>query len=371
MISEKGELMENLIKRLNSPDEGERVYAVQDIAETNDSGLAILLLNRLPTENSPMVRDAILFALKQMPCREIYGLLFELLRSSDAWIRNAVVAIFGTQGDTAAEFLANHRENADRELKKLISDALFLIGTPNVLPLIRMYLDDSAMNVKITAVEYLGRLEDKESLNPMIRMLEKETEPMLRIALLETMSAIGTEADILQILSVLGMEKGFAGLDPLYIPEIIRLSAKSGNEKCIIQTIGNITDTKIYADDIIRAIGTARRRFDNILKHEILAQTVFEIAKDKEADENVRDAAAALLLGEINGISDNDRLCDLGAELAEHKSLMYSGIRLMAFSGKERGRQKIKEILTKTGDGEIRSLCEELLDEETTSAHGG
>lgn len=347
--------MKDLIKRLSGDNEGDRIYAVQDIMEANDPGQVILLLNRLPTEKSPMVRDAVLFALKQMPCREIYGMLFELLRSPDAWIRNAAVTIFGSEGQEAVEFLSSHIHGSDREIRKLISDALFLIGTPEVLPVIRAALKDSAVNVKITAVEYLGRLDDKDSATDLMRLFQTETEPMLRMAILDALSLIGSENDIIRLLSAIGADKNMSDIDPLYIPAAIRLSAKSGKPGVMCRIIESV-DTAVYADDIVRAVGGTK----DILTSEPVVEKIFEIVENKDIDDNTRNAAVEILLS--NNIN-KDRLSELGKILIEEEKMRYVGIRIIAFSKTSEGMEKIREILSNTKDEEIRELCEELLDE--------
>jgi HEAT repeat protein len=151
--------MENLIKALNSEDEVERIYAAQDIAESEKPELAEFLLKRLSLEESQAVKDAIIFALGNLSCSRIYPMIFRLFRSPDAYLRNAAIGIFGSEGKNAVSFLASHLNHSDREVRKLILDALFATGVPDAARAIRKCLYDSSLNVRITAAEYLGRMD--------------------------------------------------------------------------------------------------------------------------------------------------------------------------------------------------------------------
>ncbi len=191
--------MYELVKALNSFEEAERIYAAQDIAETKHPDMAVYLLNRLPLEESHAVRDAIVFALKNLPCSEIYDMLFKFFRSPDAYLRNAAISIFGSEGDKAIDFLTSHINHADGEVRKLILDALFASGVPGAIQAIRQAMNDPSVNVQITAVEYLGRLEDRDSVNKIIELFQEKAEPMLRIAILEFLYMVGSGTDIMKI----------------------------------------------------------------------------------------------------------------------------------------------------------------------------
>ncbi|MCP4350926.1 MAG: HEAT repeat domain-containing protein [Desulfobacterales bacterium] len=79
--------------------------------------------------------------------------------------------------------------------------------------------DDPSMNVQITAVEYLGRLEDRQSVDNLLNLFRDETEPMLRIAILEAISLIECrKTDIEEFVSILAPYGDFALADPLYYP---------------------------------------------------------------------------------------------------------------------------------------------------------
>jgi HEAT repeat protein len=286
--------VEKFIKELNNPDEVRRIYAAQDIAETGNSELSLHLLNKLPAEESQAVRDALVFALRTLPCSGIYENIFKLFRSPDAYLRNAAIDIFGSEGHAAIPFLTSHLNHADREVRKLILDALFSIGAPDAIQAIRSALRDPSVNVRITAVEYLGRLEDKESAKEMVNLLQEETEPMLKIGILESLSLIADREDILNVFSILIPNLDFSRADSLYLPCMIRLSGKIGDPEIIAGLGESIPNLEMYAEDILHAIEQAAAQFKDTQKTGRILNLINRIIKES------RDSAIHALCEELN-----------------------------------------------------------------------
>ena len=221
--------MKPLLEALSSADESKRIYAVQDIGDTGDPEMVPHLIRQLRVDPTRVVKDAIVFQLKQMDCSKDYPLLFTLFVSPDAYFRNAAVDIFGAGGDNAVGFLTAHLDHSDREVRKLILDALFCVGTPEAILAIRAGLYDTAVNVKITAVEYLGRLKDRESVPEMIELLKNDSEPMLITTILESLPFLASESEIKKTLETILPGGDLCRAEPLYIPEILRLAARAAD----------------------------------------------------------------------------------------------------------------------------------------------
>lgn len=327
-----------------------------------DAGLpdaALHLATRLAMEESQLVRDTIVFSLKSMPRAEIFQRLFDLFRSPDAYLRNAAVSILGMDGEEAIAFLTAHLDDADREVRKLILDALSQIGNEDAVLAIRACLHDRAPNVQITAVEYLGRLEDRASIPEMLALFEQESEPMLRTTILESLCLMGDGDSIANILSVLTTQNN--SFDAFYLPQVLALVAKAGALEELYRVIDSVQDTSSYADDIMRAISQSRRRFkDHSDSSRVLAK-VLAIAKDREVREDVRYSAVAHLLGKDRGQLSNEQLHALGCSLMEEEAMIYAGVRLLACCGIRTGREKIRAVMETTRDEDLRSLCLELM----------
>ncbi len=286
--------MEDLINALNSPDEVDRIYAAQDIAETKDSGHVAHLLKRLSVEESQAVSDAIIFALKNLHCSGNYDMLFKLFRSPEPYLRNAAIGIFGSEKGEAVPFLSSHLNHADGEVRKLILDALFATGDPGIVRVIRQSLHDSSVNVRITAAEYLGRMEDHDSVNELIGLFQKESEPMLRIAVLDSLSLIGELPDIIKLFSIIAPDGDFTQTDPLYLPQIIYLAAKTGNAEIICKVVDAISDINVYAEDIIHALDQAERQFKGFCRQADILNRIKKIM-EKTADKELHALCRELI----------------------------------------------------------------------------
>lgn len=276
--------MQDLIDDLNGSDESGRIYAAQDMAETHNPDFAVHLIRRLQIEQSQGVKDAVVFALRTMPCSGIFSQLFDLLRSPDAYLRNAVISIFGDQGENAVNFLKPRLNHKDGEVRKLILDALFATGDPESLDAIRSCLKDDSVNVLITAIEYLGRLEDKQSAGSLIEIFRANDEPMLRIAVLESLFLIGDHAHIRKIFSILAPNNDFGNIDPFYIPQMLRLSACVGDTRLFTELTEKIANINLYSEDILDAIESVSRQNQDFLNHPKISQIIGKIMNNTIKD---------------------------------------------------------------------------------------
>ena len=317
-----------LRKSLASADEGERLYAVEDLCEAGLPESVPYLVASLESENSQVVRDALVFALKKLDCSNAYPTIFDLFRSEDAYLRNAAVSIFGAGGDDAVAFLASRLDEADREVRKLILDALMETGLPDARLAIRAGLHDTAPNVRITAVEYLGRLPDTGSVGEMLALFRTDPEPMLRATIIEAISSIGDISAIKAVVSLLMPEEGAGDLHGIYLPQLMKLVGMAGNEEDAVRVLGSVPDVDVYAEDIITMLGQAKKRLGNP-------------ALGREAQDALHTIVAAPSL---------------------RADLQYGALALLAQSGTAGARKTIEEIMNKADDEDLRSFCRECLD---------
>jgi HEAT repeat protein len=353
--------MDDLIKALAGGDESERLYAVQDMTRLPDaSEVAKQLLDRLPKEPSQVVRNAIVFALKKIDCSDVHEHLFQMFFSHDAFLRNEAVAVFGQGGDNALAFLASSLDHPDREVRKLIMDALFLIGTKDAVLAIRAGLHDPSANVKITAVEYLGRLQDAESTEEMLECFKNDSEPMLRTSILDALTNIGKEETAGNVLSVLAPDGDIRKVDPVYIPQVIELISRTGDMEAIKIMFEAVNIFSEYGEEIVRAAGAAEKRLSGTLAEEGITAQVIAIASDKEARIETRYAAVELLIGHECNALQTDILYDLGVRLLEEKDMIYPAVKLLVLCSSDLSATLIKKLMTETEDEELRLFCEEL-----------
>ncbi|WP_022849675.1 HEAT repeat domain-containing protein [Limisalsivibrio acetivorans] len=219
--------IESIRKSLYHEDETERLYAVEDVISFKAEQLVPDIIDMNLREDSRMVRELIVEGLKLMDISDHYAKVAEYFESSDAFIRNCAIEIFGSKGESAVPFLTSIMDHSDKEVRKLILDCLVATSSKYSIPALRAALNDKAPNVQITAVEYLGKIEDKESLRDIVELFASTNEPMLRISCIETFVFLGGAETVDRVIDILGGRS----VDGFYKPSVFRLVAEKGAEK--------------------------------------------------------------------------------------------------------------------------------------------
>ncbi len=220
---------QELLNGLRNPDEAERIYAVEDVIALKAEELYPSLISHLYNEESRLVRELIVEGLKVLDIYDHFGKIAKYFESTDAYVRNCAIEIFGSKGEEAVAFLTSIMDHENKEVRKLILDSLVATSSKYSIPALRAALRDKAPpNVMLTAVEYLGKIYDEESLQDVMEIFESTQEPMVRSACLETLCIMGNVASVDRVLAVLG--RG-GGMDGFYKPSVIRLVGEKGGSR--------------------------------------------------------------------------------------------------------------------------------------------
>jgi|GEM_PF-4428857 len=212
---------------LLNEDETERLYAVEDIITLRSEELIPELISALVREDSRMVKELMVEGLKLLDTTPHFSSIAKFFESSDAFIRNCAIEIFGSKGEDAVPFLTSIMDHSDKEVRKLILDSLVATGSKYCIPALRAALKDKAPNVQITAVEYLGKINDEESLGDILEIFETSNEPMLRISCLETFTHFARQEVVDTVLDILGG----VNMDSFYKPSVFRMVAECGTRE--------------------------------------------------------------------------------------------------------------------------------------------
>lgn len=354
--------MNDFIKALASPDEAERLYAVQDMAETGSIEYVIPLFDQLRIDESQLVRDAIVAGLKRINCSSISDRIFTLFLSPEAYLRNTAVGLFASQKDQSIGYLATQFDHADREVRKLILDALFEIGSPDAMLAIRAYIYDESLNVKITAVEYLGRLGDKDSVSDMIDLFDRELEPMLLATVLESLGNMSAGPAIKHIIETLAPGGDINQAPSLYLPPLLRLTAKVGDREDVIGVLGSVDNIVLYAEDVMNALDEGGRRFPDLAMNRVIQERIITIIQSTEVQHEIRLQAAEKLasLAEKDA-SMSECGYELGLDLINQPEMMIAGVRLLAASGRPQSTSIIHGVIDCMKDDDLRVLCEDIV----------
>jgi len=178
-------------------------------------------------EESRLVRELIVEGLKVLDVSDYFESIAKYFESTDAYVRNCAIEIFGSKGEDAVAFLTSIMDNEDKEVRKLILDSLVATSSKYSIPALRAALNDKAANVMITAIEYLGKIYDEDSLKDVMDIFSRVDEPMVRSSCLETLSMMGNPDIVDMVINTLGKQ----GVDSFFKPSVIRLVGEKGGHR--------------------------------------------------------------------------------------------------------------------------------------------
>ncbi len=128
---------QELLNGLRNPDEAERIYAVEDVIALKAEELYPSLISHLYNEESRLVRELIVEGLKVLDIYDHFGKIAKYFESTDAYVRNCAIEIFGSKGEEAVAFLTSIMDHENKEVRKLILDSLVATSSKYSIPALR------------------------------------------------------------------------------------------------------------------------------------------------------------------------------------------------------------------------------------------
>jgi HEAT repeat protein len=160
---------DGLLEQLSEPDPVARRWAAHDLADFPEAAQA--LVDRLSIETDRAVQSALLSSLVRTPSLSVVRGVMRLLRSEDAWLRNAVIealALLPLEVAGVVEELLRDQESDVR-----ILTANLLVGLPHAsVPrwLYRLAIEDDHPNVVAAALEGLAECGTEDMLPELSRL---------------------------------------------------------------------------------------------------------------------------------------------------------------------------------------------------------
>lgn len=287
-----------LVGRLGSSDEAERIYAAEDIGYANRAEGVAPLLGRLPKEPSRAVREAIFAALGSIEDGAVIEGAIGLLSSEDPFLRNQAVELLRQRGSRVVSPLSRAFPKADGDERKMMLDVLAGVDGPGASEIYGLALADGDVNVVITAVERLGNA-GKTEFRERVEELAAGGHPMLAGACLETLSQIGNAHSLEVIRSRCGAG-GFVA--DFLLPSYLRVLGAHGNADDIAETAGMLGSRGVHLHaSILEAVTMLRQRHPSAALPESLV---------KPLESLVRNGCAPILrhqaLRLLQGLADHD-----------------------------------------------------------------
>lgn len=289
----------DLIYDLNSNDEKTRAFAAEDIAYDGMVEGISHLVKRLQVDSSHFVREVIVTSLKTMNGPELIENVIPLLRSDDAFIRNAAIEILSARGENAIESIKKLLHDSDKDVRKFALDVLFQLNDFYSAYMIAEALDDSDINNVITAVEYLGKLEATAQCSQIGRVFKNTSNLLLRCTCLEALSIIGDDESIYSVDEVYS---DFNSISVLEQYSYLKLVAGKGTEMHLPLVISLIREKgEVMHKEIINALEGILVRMNN----PILSGEMVNVLEEY-LDSRINDINKYELLVLISEFSNND-----------------------------------------------------------------
>lgn len=261
--------IDELIHDLHNGDEKTRTFAAEDIAFDGVPGGIKALVDRLGLEESRFVREVIVNCLKSFKGREIVEKIIPLLSSEDAFIRNSGIEILSLQGEIATEFMRKLLGDPDKDIRKFALDILFQLKTLHTTELLAEGLNDPDINNQITAVEYLGHMEDTNYTPRVNELFVRSDNILLRCTCLEALAIIGDKESIR---CVNKMYPSYENISILEQYSFLKFVARKGSDIHLRLIISLIAEKgKVMHKEIINAIeGILNRNPRKLLPPDLL-----------------------------------------------------------------------------------------------------
>jgi len=345
-----------LILGLSLPEESERRNAAEEIGESGDPEAAAVLVERLKTEDSRAVKEAILRGLSSIWTANPVNAIIELLKDNDPFVRAEAADMLQRRAGDVIEGLNHLMGSADRDLRKFSVDILrqATIGAPDALYLAA--LKDEDLNVVISTVENIGSRQRIRLIKPVLEIALQSTQAMVVCACLEALALIGTK----ETLDALRAKYPEASDAPgIYLQSFLKLLGHTGGPESIDEICRTIErkGTGVYRAGIDAITNVAVRHnvsqlnsycedtLCGMLKPELEDGLPFHLIRLLGHFTGTSRVALALL----PYIHDPDRLLGLAA------------VESLANSSDAAVENALQALLPTEGDPEIAEEVEELL----------
>ncbi len=192
--------IEEHIATLQAEDETDRCYAAEDLSYIHDPRVVEPLIERLKIDQSRIVKEALIVALERLPIPEVLEPLAKLFDHEDPFVRNGAVGILQKKGALAIPMLLQKLSDPDPDIRKFALDTLTIIELDLANNIYGKALNDEDINIKITAVEYVGT-QRKTQFKPLVEKIFLDSQSsMLTSVCLQALLWIGDETSVKIIL---------------------------------------------------------------------------------------------------------------------------------------------------------------------------
>lgn len=344
--------IDELVRDLTDGDEKTRAFAAEDIIYDGIPGGIELLINRLIVEESRYVREVMVNCLKGTKGRNVVEKIIPLLGSDDAFIRNASIDIMSNQGELATEFMRKLLGDPDKDIRKFALDILFQLKSLNTADLIAEALHDSDINNLITAVEYLGHMEDTSCTHRINELFIRTDNILLRCTCLEALAFIGDEESVRYINKMYPRYEDISFLEQY---SFLKYVARKGSDIHLPMIIALMQEKgQVMHKEIINAIeGILMRNPRKIIPPELFSTLTAYLETDITA---INKYELLVLLGQYQ----NEEIYQLLVEYLENDDTLIcmGAVEGLGFYGRHEALPVLIKLKDTVGDHDLLEMIE-------------
>ncbi|MGM0599830.1 MAG: HEAT repeat domain-containing protein [Candidatus Rifleibacteriota bacterium] len=243
-----------LLEQLQNSDPGQRRKAVRELANFPEDKEVIQALCQALGDPNKGVQNITIDSLSRMRHENVVHGLIPVVRSSDLNTRNSGMSVLRNLGPMTISPLIETVKEA-KDVDEIIQILVILgdIGSPLATGTVISFIDHEDDNVKTTAVESLGKIQDPEAVDVLIETY-KNTD-ILKYSIVEALGNIAVESampillgaleseDILEYftgIGALGSMESPEGIDPLF--KKLQKEDDSGTRRLILKSLAQIEE---------------------------------------------------------------------------------------------------------------------------------
>ena len=146
-----------------------RIAALDYILEHKEIFFVLRMLSKLFQENSVKDHPLIDYAFANFGVKpkreEDFDEMFKMLKSDNAYVRNAAISFLQEFGVEAKPFLEKLMNNEDKDIRIFAINILGDVSYEDSIEMLRYFLlKEKDINVMMTAIDYLGEIGSKEDI---------------------------------------------------------------------------------------------------------------------------------------------------------------------------------------------------------------
>jgi len=215
---------QQVLKELQDHDPEIRLHAIEKMSLFKDP-IPVSYLIEMMADPEWRVRKTAVAAVAGLERNELLAekLIQVLYQEGNVGQRNAAEEALRLMETAAILPLLAHLRKANRDVKKMIIEALGEIGDKRAAPELRLMLEDPDENVRLAAIESLGKIKEPHSVDALLPLLENERVPIC-FTTVKALERIG---------------------DPRAVAPMIRIASQKGLERVVLEALGAFSDPSV------------------------------------------------------------------------------------------------------------------------------